>query len=709
MLQTSVTCDPASDIAALPSPLPDAEQVIAGNAAESDPSPGLVLEDDLHSGDLVVHDDHGLGRFEGLETVADEEMIRLRFADDGLLLVPAREAGKLWRHGHDEGDVPLDHLMGSNWTKRRAKLARKLLKAARRLVRQARRREEKVVATLAADHATYRKVASAFPWDETPDQTTAIDAVLADLAAGRPMHRLVIGDVGFGKTEIAIRAIAAAAGSGVQVALIAPTTVLAHQHAQTLSARLDAAGIEVASLSRLNTSAEARAVRARLADGSLQVVVGTHALLGRATRFANLGLIVIDEEQRFGKVHKKALRKLGRGLHVLSMTATPIPSSLQQALIGIQDLSVLGTAPCRRKPVRTVRVPADPETLCEALTRERARNGRSFVVVPRIEDIAEVAEMIRAHCPDLILRIAHGDLPAEEIDAVITEFAGGEGDVLLATTIIEAGLDVPGADTMAILRPDLFGLGQLHQLRGRVGRGDREAHCLLMTDPAAEPSRAVLRRLDTLVRLDGLGAGFRISRIDLDRRGGGDPSEDDQSGHDARIGPALHADLLGAALQQMKGKPVPTRPQIRVDADASLPLGYVRDADTRATLYNRLGHVRSRADVEILEAEIAERFGAPPAQVARLLRTAVLMAQAMELGLLAVFAGPGAVAVTPGKELRPRKLPEGCEWSGDRIVRAATLPTPEDRLDAAFTLLADLAHPIGATRTKARRKMPLPF
>jgi transcription-repair coupling factor (superfamily II helicase) len=661
-------------------------------ARAADLPDSLKLPQDLHEGDLLVHEDHGLCRFEGLETVSGAETIRVVFAGDDALLVPLHDAGRLWRHGHDEGDLALDHLSGTAWKKRRGALRRRIARIAARVVAQARRRAETAVPVLPATNAVLSAVTESFAWDETPDQQGAIAAVLADLASGRAMDRLLVGDVGFGKTEVALRAMAAAAGAGVQVALLAPTTVLAHQHLATLTRRFAGTGIAVASLSRLDTARDARRTRAGLRDASVRVVVGTHAILGRATGFANLGLVVVDEEQRFGKVHKRLLRKLAQGVHILSMTATPIPGSLQQAMVGLQDISVLGTAPRGRLAVETLRAPLSDAALREALILERDRGGRSFVVVPRIEQIAQAARRIAAACPDLTLGQVHGDLPGDVLQARMTAFAAGEVDVLLATTLIESGLDVPGANTMVVLHPSMFGLTQLHQLRGRIGRGRVRARCLLLHEATQAPSPAARRRLDALARDAAPGAGFRLSRIDLDRRGGGDPLGDAQTGHDARIGPALHADLMVSALRRATGRPARTRPALHLEAAAGLPADYIRVPDVRATLYNRIGHIRSAKEATDMAAEIEERFGPLPPAARTLLALAQLRGRAGEKGIRALMAGPKAVVVHRG--------------AGGRIVRRG----PFDGLPAQLAALCDLVDevqdtgPAGATATPSGRR-----
>jgi transcription-repair coupling factor (superfamily II helicase) len=402
-----------------------------------------------------------------------EDEIVLEFADGAKLLVPAEELGRIWRYGAEADAVTLDKLGGATWPKRRAAMEADLAELASKLAAMVAEREEAEAEPIVPPRRPFERFAAGFAFAETPDQARAIEQVLDDLASGRPMDRLVCGDVGFGKTEVALRAAAAAALSGRQVAVVAPTTVLVRQHVGTFRRRFAGLGLEVAHLSRLVSAAEARSVKEGLASGDTPVVIGTHALAGKGVKFKDLALLIVDEEQRFGSAQKANLRALGENAHVLTLTATPIPRTLQGAMVGLQDLSIIATPPARRQPVRTFLTPLDPVPVRSALLRERRRGGQSFVVCPRIEDIEPMAARLRELVPELHLVVAHGKMPPDEMDRVMVEFADGIGDVLLATNIIESGLDVPRANTILIWRADRFGLSQLHQLRGRVGRGGR--------------------------------------------------------------------------------------------------------------------------------------------------------------------------------------------------------------------------------------------
>jgi transcription-repair coupling factor (superfamily II helicase) len=402
---------------------------------------------DFHVGDAIIHEDYGLGLLRGIETVGTSEgegdAIRLEYAGQTQRLVPVDEAHRLWRYGAEADAVTLDKLDGSSWDKRRAELDATIADTARQLVAMAEERAARTAPVLEPPVSEYERFAAGFPFNETPDQLRAIEAVRQDLGSGKPMDRLVVGEVGYGKTEVALRAAAVAALAGKQVALLAPTTVLVRQHLETFGKRFRKLGIKVASLSRLSSAAEAREVKKGLADGSIGIVVGTQALAGKTVAFQDLALVVIDEEQKFGTAAKRKLRELAENAHVLTLTATPIPRTLQTALVGLQDLSLITTPPARRLPTRTVVTSFTPEPVRAALLRERRRGGQSFVVVPRIEDMAPMAERLRALVPDLRLRQAHGKMPAAEIDEEMVRFSSGDGDILLATNIIEAGSTSP--------------------------------------------------------------------------------------------------------------------------------------------------------------------------------------------------------------------------------------------------------------------------
>ncbi|EYD78264.1 Transcription-repair coupling factor [Rubellimicrobium mesophilum DSM 19309] len=672
--------------------------------AEGSATAWAVVATELHEGDLVVHLEHGVAKLDGLESVEveglDGEAIALGYAEGQRLLVPSSEAGRVWRYGSDEGEVALDRLNTAGWDRRRAKVMRGLAETARGLIRAAGERQARTAPKLVPEPAPYEAVAARFPYEETPDQARAIRDALADMASGTPMDRLVIGDVGFGKTEVAIRAAAACAFAGRQVMLLAPTTVLARQHHRNLQRRFEGSGVEVAHLSRLVGASQAKRVKAGLRDGGVRIVVGTQALLSDTVEFADLGLAIIDEEQRLGLEHKNRVRALAGDGHLLTMTATPIPRTLQSALVGLQDLSVIATPPARRRPIRTTMSNRDAATLRQALLREKRRGGQSFVVVPRVEDVGPMAEELQRLLPRFDLRVAHGQLPAKEIDEVMVAFAEGEGDVLLATSIIESGLDVPRANTMVVLRPDLFGLAQLHQLRGRVGRGGAQAYCLLMTEEGQELSPATVKRLGTLQALDRLGAGMAISAQDLDLRGGGELFGERQTGHVRLIGLALYQELLADAIRAARGEPAIRREvEFRAEAMGTLPPDYIPEPEVRVNLYHRLARTLAASDVERMEEEVADRFGPPPPEVVALLRAARIRALARALGVTRISAGPEAVALDfepgSGAEEHHAETVEASggrlQWLKGRLVLRQASADADARMALVLDLLEEIA------------------
>jgi transcription-repair coupling factor (superfamily II helicase) len=672
--------------------------VLGARAQETGPvaalNPLMDEVSDFHLGDAAIHEDHGLGIVRGIESLttgeAETDAIRLEYAAEAQRLVPVEEADRLWRYGAEAEAVTLDKLDGSSWDKRRTEINETIAHTARHLVELAAERAERTAAVLEPPVPEYERFAAGFPYTETVDQLRAIEAVRGDLASGKPMDRLVVGDVGYGKTEVALRAAAMAALAGKQVAVVAPTTVLVRQHIDSFRKRFAKLGIKVASLSRLSSAAQAREAKKGLADGSVRVVIGTKMIVGKGVEFQDLGLVIIDEEQRFGAADKRKLRELAADVHVLTLTATPIPRTLQTALVGLQELSLITTPPARRLPTRTSVAAFAPEPVRAALLREKRRGGQSFVVVPRIEDMAAMAEKLRALVPSLKLRQAHGKLAAAEIDEEMIRFSAGDGDILLATNIIEAGLDIPRANTMIIWRADRFGLAQLHQLRGRVGRGRARGYLLLVTEEGSAIAPATLKRLRTMEALDQLGAGFAISARDLDLRGAGDLLGEQQAGHMKLIGLGLYQHLLGQAIRVARGEEVEDwTPELHLGISGRLPESWIPEEEVRINLYARIARLSSAGALDTLADELEDRFGTLPPEAA----TMIDIARTRQLARLArvqrVDAGPAAIALTPRPDFAADA--SALEAKGDRLLLKERTEDGEQRLVRLRQLLEELA------------------
>lgn len=660
----------------------------AGLAAAAPDAHSQLLEiGDVCAGDVVIHEDHGIAVVTGLASSGRSDgsvkgdAIELEYAGGARRLIPVEEADRIWRYGADRDAVSLDGLDGVSWRKRRLVIDRAMAEAAKDLTQQSKDNSKRRAVKIDPDAAAYKQFVTGFPFSETPDQTRAINAVKKDLASGKPMDRLVIGDVGYGKTEVAMRAAALAALAGRQVVIAAPTTVLVRQHVESFRQRFERVGIKVASLSRLSDASDRKRVKAGLADGSISIVVGTGAVAAKDVTYANLALVVIDEEQRFGAADKNTLRNLAVKGHVLALTATPIPRTLQNALLGLKQMSVIATPPARRQPIRTIVGAFDDHRVRTALLREKERGGQSFVVVPRIQDIASLANRIERIAPELSMLQAHGDMPAGAIDTAMVRFANGLDDVLLATNIIEAGLDVPRANTMIIWRSDRFGLAQLHQLRGRVGRGNRRGQILLTTEPGVTLSDATRKRLRTLESLDRLGAGFAISARDLDIRGAGDLVGDAQSGHMKLIGIDLYQHLLERAVREARGEKLQRwTPVINAGISGRFPSDWIPETDTRLSLHLRLARLTSHAELGAFEDELIDRFGEEPPEASTLLRMANVRVLARQADIARIDAGPEAIAFTPRGNLGRRAAQAGLRASNGRFLLEKPIASPIDRL-----------------------------
>jgi transcription-repair coupling factor (superfamily II helicase) len=612
---------------------------------------------EIAEGDLVVHQDHGIGRYEGLTTIevsgAPHDCLRLTYDGGDRLFVPVENIEILSRFGTETAGVALDKLGGVAWQNRKAKAKQRVRDMADALIRTAalRRMKDGVLAT--PPEGAWDEFCARFPFAETDDQARAIADVMEDLSAGRPMDRLICGDVGFGKTEVALRAAFVVAMSGAQVAVVVPTTLLARQHSRIFTARFDGFPVKVAQLSRMVTAKDAAAVKEGLKSGAINIVVGTHALLAKGVEFSDLGLVVVDEEQHFGVKHKEALKALKSDVHVLTLTATPIPRTLQLALTGVREMSVIATPPVDRLAVRTFIMPWDPVVLREAIQRERFRGGQVFCVVPRIEDMAKVAERLAEIVPEARVVQAHGRLSPTELERVMTEFGDGKHDILLSTNIVESGLDMPAVNTLLIHRADMFGLAQLYQLRGRVGRGKLRGYAYLTWPQSHRLSAAAEKRLEVMQTLDNLGAGFTLASHDLDIRGAGNLLGEEQSGQIREVGIELYQQMLEEAVADIRagqGRGEDSErdwtPQINLGLPVLIPEGYVADLPVRLGLYRRIGALASDSETDAMGAELADRFGPVPPEVENLLQVVAIKRLCREAGVEKLDAGPKGIVLS---------------------------------------------------------------
>ena len=654
----------------------------------------------LSVGDLVVHLDHGIGRYEGLTSIpvgnSPHDCVALTYSGGDKLYVPVENLDVLSRYGGESDGVGLDKLGGEAWQRRKARMKERIREIAGELLATAAQRALRSGELLAAD-AAYPAFADRFPYQETDDQDRAIGDVLADMASGRPMDRLVCGDVGFGKTEVALRAAFVAAMAGVQVALVCPTTLLARQHFTNFVERFKGFPINVGRLSRLVPGAEAQKTRDGLTSGQIDIVIGTHAVIAKSVEFKNLGLVIVDEEQRFGVVHKERLKQLKTDVHVLTLTATPIPRTLQMAMSGLRELSVIQTPPVDRLAVRTYVAPWDAVVLREALLREHDRGGQSFFVVPRIKDLPDIEEFLRNRVPEIKYVVAHGQMTPTEVEDRMSAFYDRKYDVLLSTTIVESGLDIPSANTLIIHRADRFGLAQLYQLRGRVGRAKTRAYAYLTTPEHGAITDTAEKRLKLLGDLDTLGAGFQLASHDLDIRGAGNLVGDEQSGHIREVGFELYQSMLEEAILVAKaegaGKLPPREalsPTITVDAPILIPEDYVPDLPLRMALYRRLNDAQDRPALDAFAAEMIDRFGPLPPETANLVQLMEIKANAKAAGIAKLDVGtkgalvsfhgdqfanvPGLIAYVERLKGRARIRPDNkLSISGDWVSTGARL------------------------------------
>ena len=675
----------------------------------------------LSPGDLVVHVDHGVGRFRGLEVLqalgASHDMLHIEYAEGARLYLPVENIELLSRYGHEEG--LLDRLGGGAWQAKKARLKERIRQIADRLIRVAAERHLRSAPILEPPHDMWAAFCARFPYDETDDQLSAIEDVLGDMASGTPMDRLVCGDVGFGKTEVAMRAAFVAAMSGRQVAVIAPTTLLARQHAAAFAERFHGFPIEVRPLSRFVPAKAASDTRRRIASGEVDIVVGTHALLSKSVRFRDLGLLVIDEEQRFGVQHKERLKELRSDVHVLTLTATPIPRTLQMSLTGVRDLSIIATPPVDRLSIRTYVSEFDPVTIREALLREHYRGGQSFYVVPRIEDIPEVVEFLHEQVPEVSHVVAHGQMAAGDLDERMNRFYDGEYGILVATSIVESGLDIPTANTMVIHRADMFGLAQLYQIRGRVGRSKTRAYAYLTTKARGRITPAAEKRLKVLGSLDNLGAGFTLASQDLDLRGAGNLVGEEQSGQVREVGYELYQSMLEEAIARIRAGDMPGlaetddqwSPQIGLGVPVLIPEDYVPDLDVRLGLYRRLSGLDTKVELEGFAAELIDRFGPLPREVGTLMLVVRIKAMCKRAGIAKLDGGPKGATIQFHEDrfASPQGLVEFIEGQkglaklrDNKLVVRRDWSSEADKIRGAFAIARDLAEKVKDARTNAQ-------
>ncbi|MCL3883728.1 transcription-repair coupling factor [Marivita sp. GX14005] len=684
----------------------------------------LTETQSLSPGDLVVHVDHGIGRYLGLEVItaagAAHECLLLEYAEGARLYLPVENIELLSKYGHEEG--LLDKLGGGAWQAKKARLKERIREMADKLIRVAAERALRKAPIIDPPPGAWDAFSARFPYQETDDQLRAIEDVMTDMQSGQPMDRLICGDVGFGKTEVAMRAAFVAAMSGVQVAVIAPTTLLARQHYKSFADRFRGFPLEVRPLSRFVPAKEAQATRDGLARGTVDIVIGTHALLAKGIRFQNLGLLVIDEEQHFGVSHKERLKQLRTDIHVLTLTATPIPRTLQLSLSGVRDLSIIGTPPVDRLSIRTYVSEFDAITIREALLREHYRGGQSFYVVPRISDLPEIEEFLKEQVPELSYVVAHGQMAAGELDTRMNAFYDGKYDVLLATTIVESGLDIPTANTMIVHRADMFGLSQLYQIRGRVGRSKTRAYAYLTTKPRAKLTPSAEKRLRVLGSLDTLGAGFTLASQDLDIRGAGNLLGDEQSGQMRDVGYELYQSMLEEAIAKIRSGEMEGlseaddqwAPQINLGVPVLIPEDYVPDLDVRLGLYRRLSSLTTKVELEGFAAELIDRFGKLPKEVNTLLLVVRIKAMCKRAGIAKLDGGPKGATIQfhNDKFASPEGLVDFikdqkglAKVKDNKIVVRRDWKKDSDKINGAFAIAQDLAKKLKEAEPKKRAKV----
>jgi transcription-repair coupling factor (superfamily II helicase) len=643
---------------------------------------------DLEVGDLVVHEEHGIGRYLGLKTLPVDDrqgdFLLLEYAEGSRLYLPVERLGVISKYlGGDAAAARLDRLGGASWQRVKESVRAALREMAEELLRLYAARSVLDGHFFGADAPWQREFEAAFRFEETPDQLHAIEEVKADMEKPRPMDRVVAGDVGYGKTEVALRAAFKAATDGKQVALLAPTTILAQQHWTTFTERFAPFPLRVELLSRFRSPKEQKAVVAGLRQGTVDVVIGTHRLLSRDVAFRDLGLLIVDEEHRFGVAHKERIKQLKKSVDVLTLTATPIPRTLYMSLSGIRDLSVIETPPPARLPIETVVAPFSRALIQEALGRELARGGQVFFVHNRVQSLPSMTAFIQRLVPRARVLMAHGQMRERDLEDVMLRFVGGQADVLVSTAIVESGLDIPASNTIILNRADRFGLAQLYQLRGRVGRERQQAYAYLLIPADGRIDQTAQKRLTVIQELTELGSGFKLALRDLEIRGAGNLLGAQQHGHIAAVGFDLYSKLLAEAVRELTGETVEEAPEplVTVEVEALLPEGYVHDVGQRLALYKRLAGMARAEEVAETRAELRDRFGPLPPPVVHLLEVVELRTMARALGIerLEAVGGKAVVTFAPSTEVSP-----------ERLVRAISAAAGRLRLRKEFVLEASI-------------------
>jgi transcription-repair coupling factor (superfamily II helicase) len=683
------------------------EEIFGPRAHRPPPSNKTASFGDLSgiaAGDLVVHDEHGVGRYRGLAKLAvrgvPQDFLHLEYAG-GALYLPVYRVSVIHRFaGGSPESVRLDKLGGATWTEKRRRVSAGTRKMAEELLQLYAQRRALPGHAFPAPDVMFSEFEETFAFEETADQERAIGEVLADMQAETPMDRLVCGDVGYGKTEVALRAALLAVSGGRQVAVLAPTTVLVEQHVVTFSERFRDFPVRVASLSRFRKPAEQKAIVRDIEAGQVDVVVGTHRLLSRDVRFKQLGLLVIDEEQRFGVTHKERLKEMRSQVDVLTLTATPIPRTLQMGLAGLREISVIATPPADRLAIRTFVCQFDPGLLGEAIAKELARGGQVFFVHNRIEDLAKWTKEIRVIAPQARVAMAHGQMAEGKLEKVMIDFVDGRYDILCCTTIIESGLDIPRANTMIVNQADRFGLAQLYQLRGRIGRARERAFCYLVVPSDQRMTNEAAQRLAVLQRFTELGAGFQIASADLEIRGAGELLGAKQSGLVAAVGFDTYARILEEAVAELRGQPIRTEhdPEITVDVPAFLPDDHIPDPGQRLEFYRRLAQASDEDGVRAIAAEIEDRYGRLPDEALLLCEVMVDKTLVRRMGARGYELGPVRLVLSLGPEPRldPAKVMRLVQRKDSRWKL-----TPDMRLSYAFTE-AERTDRMAAARSRIR-------